>query len=201
MKKFKVSGKFDIDKDLGISFEEFENSLKEDRLKESLKFKYLYGEINPYLEGRKMEDLLTTQSKDFVIHKVKTNKKDESFEIIVVAANVCAFDMINTAYQSASHDIHASIRSVVDPKEKTMQTVTFDIIIKKLEQPSDENQLKILVRELSEAEEEMKNSEKKLKELEEEKSKLKELIKIKKKEIDKLLKEKVKLDKNNKESK
>ena len=204
MKKFKIKGKFDVDKNLGITFEEFEKSLKEERLKESLKFKYLYGEINPHLEGRNMEGLLSILSNDFIIHKVNTNKKDESFEIVIVAASIYAFDMINTAYQSANHEIYASIRSIVDPKEKTMQTVTFDLIIKKLEKPDINRELEILTEQVNEISDKLKENDKIIKDLENKNKKLKELLKTEQGEInrlEKLIKENKKLDKNNKESK
>lgn len=204
MKKFKIKGKFDVDKNLGVTFEEFEKSLKAERLKESLKFKYLYGEINPHLEGRNMEGLLSILSNDFIIHKVNTNKKDESFEIVIVAASIYAFDMINTAYQSANHEIYASIRSIVDPKEKTMQTVTFDLIIKKLEKPDVNRELEILTEQVNEISEKLKENDKIIKDLENKNKKLKELLKTEQGEInrlEKLIKENKKLDKNNKESK
>ena len=197
MKKFKIKGKFDVDKNLGVTFEEFEKSLKEERLKESLKFKYLYGEINPHLEGRNMEGLLTILSNDFIIHKVNTNKKDESFEIVVVAASIYAFDMINTAYQSANHEIYASIRSIVDPKEKSMQTVTFDLIIKKLEKPDMDRQLEILTEQVNEVSDKLKENDKIIKDLENKNKKLKELLKTEQGEInrlEKLIKENKKLE-------
>jgi hypothetical protein len=197
MKKFKIKGKFDVDKNLGVTFEEFEKSLKEERLKESLKFKYLYGEINPHLEGRNMEGLLTILSNDFIIHKVNTNKKDESFEIVVVAASIYAFDMINTAYQSANHEIYSSIRSIVDPKEKTIQTVTFDLIIKKLEKPDMDRQLEILTEQVNEISDKLKENDKIIKDLESKNKKLKELLKTEQGEInrlEKLIKENKKLE-------
>lgn len=203
MKKFKIKGKFDVDENLGVTFEEFEKSLKEERLKESLKFKYLYGEINPHLEGRNMEGLLSILSNDFIIHKVNTNKKDESFEIVIVAASIYAFDMINTAYQSANHEIYASIRSIVDPKEKTMQTVTFDLIIKKLEKPDMDRQLEILTEQVNEISGKLKENDKIIKDLENKNKKLKELLKTEQGEInrlEKLIKEnKKKINKKNKE--
>ena len=52
MKKFKVSGKFEIEKELGVTFEDFENALQSERIKESLKWRYLYGQINPYFERK-----------------------------------------------------------------------------------------------------------------------------------------------------
>lgn len=201
MKKFKVSGKFEIEKELGVTFEDFENALQSERIKESLKWRYLYGQVNPRFDGKNIETISSIEIKHFRILGIKTFKETESFEITVEAISIDVFDKFLTASKDPSIDMHAALRSLIDMEKKQIIAVTFDIIIKKLEQPSVENQLKILVSELSEAEEEMKKNEKKLKELEDEQRKLKELIKIKKKEIDKLLKEKVKLDKNNKESK
>jgi len=197
MKKFKIEGKFDVDKNLGVTFEEFEKSLKEERLKQSLKFKYLYGEINPHLEGRNMEGLCSIQSKDFVIQKVSTNKKDESFEIVIVAAGAWAFDMLNTVYQNANYEIYASIRSIVDTKEKTMQTVTFDVIIKELEKPDMDRQLEILTEQVNEISEKLKENDKIIKDLENKNKKLKELLKNEQGKInrlEKLIKENKKLE-------
>lgn len=201
MKKFKIKGNFEIEKELGITFEDFENALQSERIKEALKWRYLYGQVNPRFDSKNLETISAVEVKHFRILGIKTFKETESFEITVEAVSIDVFDHFLTASKDPSIDMHAALRSLIDMEKKQIIVVTFDIIIKKLEQPSVENQLKILVSELSEAEEEMKKNEKTLKELEEEKSKLKELIKIKKKEIDKLLKEKVKLDKNNKESK
>lgn len=197
MKKFKIKGKFDVDKNLGVAFEEFEKSLKEERLKQSLKFKYLYGEINPHLEGINMEGLCSIQSKDFVIQKVNTNKKDESFEIVIVAAGAWSFDMLNTVYQNANYEIYASIRSIVDPKEKTMQTVTFDVIIKELEKPDMDRQLEILTEQVNEISDKLKENDKIIKDLENKNKKLKELLKTEQGEInrlEKLIKENKKLE-------
>ena len=202
MKKFKIKGTFKMDKDLGVTFEEFEKSLKGERIKQSLKFKYLYGEINPHLEGRNMEGLLTIQSKDFVIHKVSTNKKDQSFEIVIVAAGAWAFDMLNTVYQNANYEVYADIRSVIDTKEKTMQTVTFDVRIKELEKPDMNRELEILVAQVDEIGNKLKENDKSIKNLEDKNKKLKELLKFNQGEInrlEKLIKENKKLDKNEKE--
>lgn len=199
MKKFKIKGTFKMDKELGITFEEFEKSLKEERLKESLKSKYLYGEINPHLEGRNMEGLLTIQSKDFVIHKVNTNKKDQSFEIVIVAAGAWAFDMLSTVYQNANYEVYADIRSVIDTKEKTMQTVTFDVRIKELEKPNMNRELEILIAQVDEIGNKLKENDKSIKNLEDKNKKLKELLKFNQGEVnrlEKLIKENKKLDKS-----
>lgn len=201
MKKFKIKGNFEIEKELGVTFEDFENAIQSERIKEALKWKYLYGQVNPRFDGKNLETISSIEVKHFRILGIKTFKETESFEITVEAVSIDVFDQFLTASKDPSVDIHAALRSLIDMEKKQIIVVTFDIIIKKLEKPSVENQLRISVSELSEAEEEMKKNEKKLKELEDEQSKLKELIKTKKKEIDKLLKEKVKLNKNNKESK
>lgn len=201
MKKFKIKGNFEIEKELGVTFEDFENALQSERIKEALKWKYLYGQVNPRFDGKNLETISSIEVKHFRILGIKTFKETESFEITVEAVSTDVFDQFLTASKDPSIDMHAALRSLIDMEKKQIIVVTFDIIIKKLEQPSVENQLRILVSELSEAEEEMKKTENKLKELGEEQSKLKDLIKTKKKEIDKLMKEKVKLDKNNKESK
>ena len=201
MKKFKIKGKFEIEKELGVTFEDFEDALQSERIKEALKWKYLYGQVNSRFDGKNLETISSIEVKHFRILGIKTFKETESFEITVEAVSIDVFDQFLTASKDPSIDMHAAIRSLIDMEKKQIIVVTFDIIIKKLEQSSVENQLRILVSELSEAEEEMKKTENKLKELGEEQSKLKDLIKTKKKEIDKLLKEKVKLDKNNKESK
>jgi hypothetical protein len=201
MKKFKIKGNFEIEKELGVTFEDFEDALQSERIKEALKWKYLYGQVNPRFDGKNLETISSIEVKHFRILGIKTFKETESFEITVEAVSIDVFDQFLTASKDPSIDMHAAIRSLIDMEKKQIIVVTFDIIIKKLEQSSVENQLRILVSELSEAEEEMKKTENKLKELGEEQSKLKDLIKTKKKEIDKLMKEKVKLDKNNKESK
>ena len=201
MKKFKIKGNFEIEKELGVTFEDFENALQSERIKEALKWKYLYGQVNPRFDGKNLETISSIEVKHFRILGIKTFKETENFEITVEAVSIDVFDQFLTASKDPSIDMHAALRSLIDMEKKQIIVVTFDIIIKKLEQPSVENQLRILVSELSEAEEEMKKTENKLKELGEEQSKLKDLIKTKKKEIDKLMKEKVKLDKNNKESK
>lgn len=199
MKKFKIKGTFKMDKELGVTFEEFEKSLKEERIKESLKSKYLYGEINPHLEGRNMEGLLTIQSKDFVIHKVSTNKKDQSFEIIIVAAGAWAFDMLSTVYQNANYEVYADIRSVIDTKEKTMQTVTFDVRIKELEKPNMNREIEILTEQVNKINEKLKENDKMIKDLENKNKKLKELLKTEQEEInrlEKLIKENKKIEKS-----
>ena len=201
MKKFKIRGKFEIEKELGVTFENFEDALQSERIKEALKWKYLYGQVNPRFDGKNLETISSIEIKHFRILGIKTFKETESFEITVEAVSIDVFDHFLNASKDPSIDMHAALRSLIDTEEKQLVVITFDVIIKKLEQPSVENQLRILVSELSEAEEELRKNENKLKELEEEKRKLKDSMKMKKKEIDKLLKEKVKLDKTNKESK